>query len=70
MWSSRSDLYIWKTKGLDPALFETVDLAIQEFYENFHHQPCLSMEQEPAVGLRLGSVPLLRPLSYLELTLV
>ena len=35
MWSSRSDLYIWKTKGLDPALFETVDLAIQEFYEKF-----------------------------------
>ena len=24
-----------KQKGLDPALFETVDLAIQKFYEKF-----------------------------------
>ena len=33
LWQSRSDLYLWWAKGLNPLLFPAVDQTMQDFYQ-------------------------------------
>ena len=45
-----------KQKGLDPGLFERVDLAIQRFYEKFSPSTLSLKEQEPGGGIAVWAL--------------